>query len=370
LPVGIFIFTLNNQNNIELGLKYPESLRLSNNLFKIIDLSHEFKDGQNFSSILIGNSKIASLYTGSKFINLLLDNGEKPATFENPLLYYSKKISRILSIDERNKVIEQIFNQISEYPSFDEEQKLAFAYSDEIKHLIMQKLIDSAFISKKDLLIWLNETASSKIRNIDAALNTLKELGLLQISFIDESSDEFVFCTGDVFVTRVPPAEIVLKIENQEFPEKISLKYMSDLNDFFKNYSPTSKDAKDIIEIICDYNSYHNLKLLRISPATKKGLMKVGKATTDLDSVLERFLQKQVIKIIKDDNNNEFYFLLTDLRLQKFFPEYLLKKILDSYNNQSVPNSILTENLILLKETYESELKRIKEEEEKQEREE
>jgi len=360
LPIGLFIFIIDTQNNVEIKLKYPGDLQISKNLLKIIGLSHDLEKTYNFSSIIVDNTKIASVYTGSEFLNLLLADDEDPADFENILLHYYKKIKTFILDGQIIEKIEEVYNQISLYTTFDEEQKLAFVYSDNIKRSIMDKLINDVFITKKELKDWINEEQNLKIQNLDPVLNTLMKFGLLKICYVDESSEEYIFCTGDVFITRKPPIEIILKVENNQIPKKIANKYMAKVKEFFRNYSPSLDDANTIIELMCDFYIYQNLKLLRISPATRKGLMKTGSNSQNLDSILENLRSKNVIDVILDENGKEFYFLLTDLCIEKFFPEYILKRILKAYNKKTVTNSVIIENLIQLKEVLESALERKK----------
>ena len=68
----------------------------------------------------------------------------------------------------------------------------------------------------------------------------------------------------------------------------------------------------------------------------------------DIDEILHKLQSIKSLEIFKDKQDNEFYFLITDLRIQKFFPEYILNKILENYNNKSIPESIVIFNNISL----------------------
>ena len=367
MPAGLFIFSREDQNKLEIALKYPNDLVVPDNLLNIIDLSHEFKERDGFVTISVGDAKIASYYTGPQtnyFINLSLTEDENPIIFENPFMVLGKKITSIIIAGKINEEIENVFNELSMSPSFEEEIQLSFIYSDEVKCLIIKKLTESAYIKKIELNNWINSSLN-KILNLDSVINSLSELGLVGIT--NPESDEYIFSTGDIFVTRLPPAEIIEKLDDKRIPEAISEKYIAKINEFFKNYSPTSDDEKVIVELISSPETYQLLKLFRISPATKKGLMKAASEIKDLESQIEKLLSNNVIEIIKDEKGMEFYFLVSDLRIQKFFPEYVLKKILNDYNNKSVSVSIIKTILSQLRNIYKSELERLKKEEEMEE---
>ncbi|MFX1451381.1 MAG: hypothetical protein ACFFCM_11090, partial [Promethearchaeota archaeon] len=257
MPEGIFIFSSDIQENIKIEAKYPEDLTISEKILNIINISHEIKEGYSFSAVSIGKSKFASLYLGPELnytINLYLTEKENSTIFENALSYYSKDIMKDLSSDQFKELLPKIYEYISLYPTFDEEQKLAIAHNNEIKRLIMTKLIQNAFISKKDLLDWVKEKKQIKNIVLDPILDSLIELGLVRISGIKDVSDEYVYCTGDFFITRLPPSEIFEMIDKKKIPESIASKYLSKVKEFFQSYSPTTEDAKKIAELISDYD--------------------------------------------------------------------------------------------------------------------
>ncbi|NVM04069.1 MAG: hypothetical protein HWN67_17190 [Candidatus Helarchaeota archaeon] len=367
MPSGIFIFTEKAEKGLEIKARYPQDLKIEEKTLNILKISHSTNKIVNFSNVTIGNSKFASLYTGSNsnyFISLLLKNEEDPIIFENILTFISKKIIKNLSDDKYKDFLPDLFNHILLYPNFKEDQKLAIAYNDEIKRLIISKLVENVYIFRKDLENWLKEKLSIDHLDIDSVINSLSKLGLVKKLSVEGFSDEFVFLIGDFFITRVPPSNIIELVLQKQIPEYIAQNYVSKVKNYFQDYSPTNEDADIISEIFCDLDSYQLLKLLRLSPASKKGIKKVVGKLKDIDETLNKLQSIKSIEIFKDKQNNEHYFLITDLRIQKFFPEYLLNKILENYNNKSIPESFLIEYLKNLKDTYQTEMERIKKEEE------
>lgn len=369
MPNGILIFTEDIQNGLEIKAKYPEDLEISENILKIIRLSHSLEENSNFSNLITGNFKIASYYTGSQFnyfVSLFLTNEEDPVIFENILSFITPTITDNLSNDNYKSILPNLYNQISLYPNFEEEQKLAIAYSDEIKRLIIGKLVEEANISKKELLKWLKEKLQVEDLVINPLLNSLTELGLIKISPIEEFSEDFVFLIGDFFITRLSPSNLIEKVNKKQIPQEIGSKYLKKVKDFFQNYSKTSEDEKKIIDVISDLDCYNLLKFLRLSPLTKEGLSKIRSKIDDIDTALKKIRLLGAFEIIKDKNGEEFYFLITDLHIQRFFPEYLLEIILNKYNNKSAGEYVTIQHLNLLKNEFQLEIENIREKSKKE----
>jgi len=372
LPIGLIIFTKNPENEIDVKAKYPEELEISEQIIKMLILSHQNNGSRNFSDLTTGTVKIASYYTGKEsdyFITIILTFEEDPVLFENILYYITNRILKNLSGVKYKDLLPDLFKIISLYPTYTNEQKLAIAYIDETKRLTINKLVKDAYISKSDLKQWLIEKLGNKHLDLEPILTSLVKLGLIKKWVMDENSEEFVFLTGDFFVNRLPPSNLIKIMEKIEIPKDIASKYLAAVNDFFEDYSPTSEDAKKIIEIIIDLDCYNVLKYLRISPITKKGIMKVSDNIKNLNMVLEKIQSIGALKTIKTNEGKEIYFLITDLRIQKFFPDYILNIILKKYNQNTIPLPILINYLDILKETYQAEKTRSKEEEEKIEKE-
>ncbi|MFX0135328.1 MAG: hypothetical protein ACFFDN_16910 [Candidatus Hodarchaeota archaeon] len=365
MPFGIFIFTEEADKGLEIKARFPKDLKIEEKTLKIIKISHQTNKSFNFLNLTIGNAKIVSLYTGSNFnyfISLLLKKEEDPIIFENILTFISKKIINNLPDDKYKDLLPNLFNIISLYPNFKEDQKLAIAYIDDIKRLLISKLVKDVYIFKKDLENWLREKLSIDHLDIDSIINSLLNLGLVKNLSVEGFSEEFVFLIGDFFISRAPPSYIIELVLQEKIPKYIATSYISKVKSYFQDYFPTIEDANKISEIFCDLDCYQLLDLLRLSPSSKKRLLEVGSKIKDINAALNKFQSIGALEIFKDKQNNEYYFLITDLRIQKFFPEFILNKIIKNYNNESIPESFLIKCMKILKDIYQKEAERLKKE--------
>ena len=77
-----------------------------------------------------------------------------------------------------------------------------------------------------------------------------------------------------------------------------------------------------------------------------------NKGVSDIYSVLRKLWDMNMIKVFKDENEIEYYTLLTDFHVNLIFPKYLLNviKVLDDQKSKS--NKVLIQYLNILEEAY------------------
>ncbi|GAI07726.1 unnamed protein product, partial [marine sediment metagenome] len=61
--------------------------------------------------------------------------------------------------------------------------------------------------------------------------------------------------------------------------------------------------------------------------------------------------------VFQDDRGNEYYALLSDFYIEKFFPKYLLNIIRREYATKSKSNQVLLEYLSVLHDTFQAKKK-------------
>lgn len=370
MPIGLIVFTWDDRIGAEIKSKIPEELEISEQTLKQIYSSHFLEESGGFLSLIIGALNVASYYTGTGlnyFISLLLGIEEDPDNYEDAIIDATRFIINNLQNNRYESLLPSIYDRITLYPSFEEEQKLAIAYVDEVKRLIISRLIDEGNATKNDLLNWLKEKLQIEYLDIDGILNSLVKLGLIKISSVKGLPSESVFLTNDVFIIRTPAAHIIKQAKGKKLSESMSSEYLSNVKAFFQKYIPTLDDEKVISDILADTDTYTILNLIRLSPITRKGLDKVKKKVKNIDKALKKIWSAGIIQVLKDKSGEEFYFLKTDIRIEKFYPEYLIDIIRTSYNNKTVANPVLIEHLKNLRDVYQSQFKTKKKTKEKEE---
>ncbi|MFX0133829.1 MAG: hypothetical protein ACFFDN_09300 [Candidatus Hodarchaeota archaeon] len=358
MVLGLIIFRWNDRIGAEIEAKIPEDLEVDQRILKQIYSSHFLEDRAGFLSLIVGTLNVASYYTGqelSYFFSLILDIDEDPDNYEDALIDAAQLIIINLQHNKYLSILPSILDRISLYSKLEEEQKLAYVYSDQVRHLIMNRLVEEGNITKNDLLGWVKEKLEIEYLIIDDIVNSLVKLGLIETALVKILPSELIFLKKDILMVRKPPLQIMDQVKSKKLYELMESEYLSSVKAFFQKYKPTSDDEKVISDIITDVDTYFILKLLRLSPISREKFDKVTNKMKDLEKTLKKIQSAELIQVLKNKFGEEYYFLKNDIHIEKIFPEYLIDIIRVSFNNRSVANLVLIEHLKDLKDDSELE---------------
>jgi hypothetical protein len=140
---------------------------------------------------------------------------------------------------------------------------------------------------------------------------------------------------------------------SQGLPSQFIKEYPNDVEKFFLEYKPTEEDNIKITGILTHPQVYETLRLLRTAIVTKQDLEKLKKkGVDDIYGVLKILWDNKMIKVYHDEQNNEYYALLSDIFIDFIFPKYLLKTVKTAYEQKSKINKVLVEYLHTLEDAY------------------
>ncbi|MBD3229287.1 MAG: hypothetical protein GF329_13975 [Candidatus Lokiarchaeota archaeon] len=352
--IGFFIFTWDSRTATVLKAKYPDDLEVSKDILMRIYQSHAYEEGGGFISLTIGSLNIASYFLEDRkyYFSLLLSIEEDPDMFEDALIDAAKEVMNSLKDDKYLSLLPSITQRIRIYPKLEYEQKLAMAYLDKEKRYIIERIVDEGSSTITELLGWLKDKLNKKFIDIDAIVSSLVKLGLVKTASVKVLTSDVVFLVGDFFITRIPAANSILQAKKFNLPNNVINEYLDEVKPFFKKYQPTIEDNQIICKAIIDPDAYKILKVLRMTPMTSRGIKKMKRKVGDLNNAIKKLWDAGLIRILKDKKGKEYYFLKSDIRIEKIFPLYLLNVIRRSYNNRLMANLVLIEHLNILKEIY------------------
>ncbi|MFX1445214.1 MAG: hypothetical protein ACFFHV_17510 [Promethearchaeota archaeon] len=96
---------------------------------------------------------------------------------------------------------------------------------------------------------------------------------------------------------------------------------------FLKQYSPTEIDNIKLINILANPEVYQIFQLLRSSIVIKSDLEKLKKkGVLDISNMLKLLRDCNMITVLQDKCETEYYTLQSDFYIEFGFPKYLLKK--------------------------------------------
>jgi len=356
MPIGLVIMRWNERIGTEVISKYPKEMEITDKTLMQIYSTHEYSGESGLVSLMIGSLNIASYYTGPEneyYVILLLNVDEDPDSYEEGLIDVSRIILQNLADDAYYNMIPSLFQRLSVYPSLNTEQKLAFTYFDEVKRMIINRLRVEGIVSKSELTIWLKDQYKQAFLNVDADIMELIKRDVIKQVTVKGIPSELIFLIKDIVAMRVPPVKLVKDPSDRGLPSKLVENYKTDVKRFFLNYDPNESDNLRVLDVLTNPQAYDTLRLLRTAIVTRNDLEKLRKkGVEDLDNILKMLWEAQIIQIFRDENDNEYYALLSDFYLDLIFPKYLMNVIKTNYDKKSKAEPVLIEYLTILEDVY------------------
>jgi hypothetical protein len=219
--------------------------------------------------------------------------------------------------------------------------------------MIIDNLRDNAVISKSELAIWLRDKYMEGFIDIEATLSELIKKDIIKQVSVKGLPSELIVLIHDIFMLRVPPVDIFKDPVNRGLPTQFAKEYKAEVKKFFEYYHPSKEDNLNIVKILVNPEVYESIRLLRTSIATRQDLEKLrARGVKDIYNVLKLLWDNQMVKVFRDENNNEYYALLTDFYMDLIFPKYILHVIKQAYDQKSISNKALIDYLDVLEDTY------------------
>jgi hypothetical protein len=358
MPVGLVVMKWDERIGTEILAKYPEEIAISEKTLMQVYSTHEYSGEAGMISLMVGSLNIASYYTGpdkNYYILLLLNLDDDPDVYEGGLSDTARTILQNLEDETYKPLIPDLFRRLSVYPTLNDEQKLAMTYHDEVKRMIINRLREEGVVSKSELVIWLKDKYTRGFIDLEALLTELIKRELIKETSVKGMPSELLFLTNDLIMLRVPPGNLVKNPADRGLPSQLADDYKTEVKKFFQNYRPSEEDNLKIIKVLINPQTYETLRLLRTTIATRNDLEKLKKkGVDDVDEVLKKLWDTQLIQVFQDNHNNEYYALISDFYLKITFPKYLLNIIKSEYEKKSKADQVLVEYLAVLENAYEN----------------
>lgn len=356
MPVGLLVVGWNESLGIEIHVKYPELMVVSEELLMQVYNMHTYTRESGMVSVMIGPLNVASYYTGSAtglYIILVLNIDDDPDIYESGLADVSRIILQNFEDNAYIEMIPYIFQRLSAYSIYNIEQLLVITYLDEVKRLVINRLREEGVVSKSEIKIWLNDMFREGFIDLDSILNDFINIDLIKVEYVKGMSSALIFLTNDLMMFRQPPINILTNPVEKGLPEQFVREYKFDIKTFFQTYQPSEKDNLQIIDTLIDPQVYETFRLLRTNVVTKNRLYKLEKkGVYDIDGVLKKLWDNQLIKVFQDKQDTEYYALRTDFKIDLFFPKYITNTIQYNWKNKFKSDQVLIEYLTILKDVY------------------
>jgi len=356
---GIIIMHWDDRIGAEITTAYPEGIDKKIQIKTLMQLyaQHEYTGEAGFVFLTIGDLNLVSYYTGPNtkyYIVLSLDEDEEGAEFQEGILILTRQLMEIVSDPDLVKDrIPYLFKQAAAYPYFTEEQKLGIFFADEIKRKILERFRMEMMVSRSDIELWIKQNFEIYV-DIEALLEQLMSMGLVKTVSVKGISSDMMFFVQDIMMLRHPPIEILKDPTAHNMPAPLKKFYVEEVQNFFKQYILNESDNMKIIaNVICDVDTYNVFKLLRENVYTMSELKeKTNKNEVELGHILKSLWELKMITVLEDAHKVEFYCILSDFYIGKFYPTYNIDTILKSHANKVQSKKVLLKALDIMREEY------------------
>lgn len=373
MPHGYIITEWTEDQGLVIKLSYPEDLKIDLDDMMRIFYAHITGAGAA-GNVLVrlekARSNVSSYFTGMEsnmpvMINLMLELGEDPEMFgeavlqeiNQDLLNYLKQMST--NVAQSYEIVKNIklylrntLILLDRLKNLSKEQRLAQIYTSEKARTILEALQERS-LSRRALQGVIEEKLQKIIPNIEYILDPFIKTGLLMQDWVEGDTDITLFLLNDFTIFRSPVSKVVEDAKKNKPSPEVAAKYLEEVAQFFSNYKPNYEDNLKIARTLMnpDYYDYITLFRERGYPINKipKG---PGVSLDQVGSLLQSMLDDQIIKIIKDSKDTLWVFLLTDIVVQTFYPEYMIEKIRKDRMEKKLNKSVAIKHLEFLEAAY------------------
>jgi len=373
MPHGFIITEWTEDKGLIVKLSYPEDLVIDLDDMMRIFYAHITGAGAA-GNVLVrlekARSNVSSYFTGMAsdmpvMINLMLELGEDPEMFgdvvlkdiNEDVLKFLKQMST--NVSQSYEIVKQIklylrntLILLERLKNLSKEQRLAQIYTSEKARTILEALQERS-LSRRELQGIVEDKLEKIIPNIEYILDPFIKTGLLMQDWVEGDTDITLFLLTDFTIFRSPVSKLVEDAKkNLPTPEVASL-YLEEVTQYFQNYAPNFEDNLKIARTLMNPDNYDYITLFRerAYPINKipKG---PGESIDQVGTYLKGMEEDQILKVIKDSKGIYWVFLLTDIVVQTFYPEYMIEKIRKDRMEGNLNKNVAIKHLDFLEAAY------------------
>lgn len=373
MPVGFVITEWTEDQGLMAKFKYPEDIETDLDDMMRIFYAHITGAGEA-GNVLVrlekARSTVSSYFTGMEsetplMINLMLELGEDPEMFgetviqeiNETILGFLNRMGTSVSqnydaVKELSLYFKNALFLLERLKNLTKEQRLAQIYSSEKGRTILEILQDKP-LSRKELQGILEDKLNKIITNIEIVLDPFIKTGIIKQDWVEGDSDISLFLLTDFSLFRTPVAKLIENTKKNLPSPGLARKYLEEVKNFFKNYKPTNEDNFKISQNMMNPDKYDYITLFRERAYPLNKIPRgPGESVEEIGIFLKTLVDDNILKIIKDEKDVEWVFLLTDIVADTFYPEYLIEKIRKGQMEGKLKKSVAIKHLELLEEIY------------------
>ena len=362
------VVTSKTPRKLKIGLDPTTSMRV----YGIATLGEtEESQKPGFSALSFNDFKLAVYYGGlnmhlkglPSMVFLVLHPEEDPDVYKEALPEIATQIFLKADGDEYKKMVPKLYKEISRYTQMTPEQRQASILIDPVRRSIIQTLMKNGTVQSTDLEQLIFEKIGKKI-DVDIVLRPLVKMGIIATGWVEGLSSEVIYLTRALFVLRMISQDIVRAVRDGQVPIDVADTYLQTSKRYHRDYLARLRknlfetvwsEAERIGKLMLDFDTYDLIQVLRKGPAEKKHLpemldLSAAKVNKQL-SILEK---ANIVTRIKDEDKREHVILKCNPEIVTVYPEWLIQRTVDLYNDESIINQQAMHYLEVLKKSHPS----------------
>jgi hypothetical protein len=362
------VVTSKTPKKLGMGLDPTTSMRV----YGIATLGEtEESQKPGFSSLAFNDFKLAVYYGGlnmhlkglPSMVFLVLSPDEDPDVYKDALPEIGTQIFLNAEDEKYKDMVPKLYKQIARYTQMTAEQRQASILNDPVRRTIVQTLMKNGTVQSTDLEQMIFEEVGKKI-DVDLVLRPLVKMGIIATGWVEGLSSEVIYLTRALFILRKISPDTVRAIRKGKLPTDIAEQFLQSSRRYHRDYLARLRkdlfetiwtEAETLAKYILDFEAYDIIQALRNGPLETEQLkMHIDMPDSKLRPQLNSLEKANILMRINDEEGGERLMLKCDPEVVTVYPEWLIQRTVDLYNDEEVVSRQAMHYLEVLKKSHPS----------------
>ena len=363
------VVTSKTPKNLQVGLDPTTSMRVYG-----ISTLGETEESQKpgFTSLAFNDFKLAVYYGGlnmhlqgkPSMVFLVLSLDEDPEVYKDALAEIGTQIFLNADGNKYKKMVPKLYKQIARYTQMTAEQMQASVLNDPIRRTIVQTLLKTGTVQSTELEQMILDEIGKRIE-VDLILRPLVKMGVVATGWVEGLASEVIYLTRALFLLRKVSYETVKAVRNDGFSPTVAEQFLDESTEYHKEYILKFKEnlfetiwfeAEDLSKFLMDFDAYDIIHALRSGPLEVNKLQaKFEMDDSKFKKLIKDLKDAKIITQIKDDSKS-YILLLCNPEISTVYPEWLIQRITELYNEEDVNSRQAIHYLEVLKASHPSQI--------------
>ncbi len=373
MPKGLAVLKWDDELGPVVTSKTPKSLKkgldptTSMRVYGIATLGEtEESQKPGFSSLAFDEFKLAVYYGGlnmhlkglPSMVFLVLDPDEDPDVYKDALPEMATQIFLNAEEDKYVDMVPKLYKQIARYTQMTPEQRQASIMSDPVRRAILQTLMRNGTIQSTDLEQIIFEEVGKKI-DVEMVLRPLVKMGIIATGWVEGLSSEVIYLTRAIFILRRISGDTVKAVKGGKLPSGVGKQFLESTKRYHRDYIARLRkdltetiwaEAEELTRYVLDFEAYDLMQILREGPQQTEHLPSlIDSKASSVRKQLTKLEKANIIMRINDEEGREHALLKCNPEVVTVYPEWLIERTADLYNQEEIPSRQAAHYLEVLK---------------------